>query len=145
MKAFTHFVAELNRGATNAALTGHLEELLQAVKTHGRDGSLKITLKVVPVRNNSGADTIHVICDSQLALPKAQQPADFFFLTEDGEPTRQHPQQHELDIAVREVRPQSGPVIDPASRSNNNDFSNPDADGVITPRPEAGRKQADTT
>lgn len=140
MKAFSHFITELNRGATNAALTGHLEELLQAVKTHGRAGALKITMKVVPVRNNSGADTIHVICDSQLALPKPQQPADFFFLTDEGEPTRMHPHQHELDVTVREVRTASaGDVIDPATKVRG-DYTEPDADGVITPKAQGGQK-----
>lgn len=141
MKAFTHFIAELNRGATNAALTGHLEELLQAVKTHGRAGALKITIKVVPAaRNNSGADTINVVCDSQLALPKPQQPADFFFLTDDGQPTRQHPHQHELDITVREVKMQQGPVIDPMASRASQQFSPPDADGVISPKGQDDQK-----
>lgn len=139
MRAFTHFIGELNRGNTNAALTAHLEELLQSVKAHGRPGKLKITLHVAPTRNSSGADTINVVCDSQLALPKPQQPADFFFLTDAGEPTRQHPLQHELQLPVREVHnaQQSGPVIDPTQK-----FSRPDSDGVITPKapPENGQK-----
>ena len=70
-------------------------------------------------------DKITVTVESQLALPKPQQPSDFFFLTDDAEPTRQHPRQHSLDL--RDVSGQArGGVVDPTSK-----FTQPDADGVI--------------
>lgn len=124
MQSFSHFMSDLNEGQTNSALTAHLAELLQAVKNHGRAGILKLAIKVVPAVKGSGeVDKITVMVESQLALPKPQQPSDFFFLTDDAQPTRQHPRQHELPL--REVP--AGPV-----------FSPPDADGVITPLKTAG-------
>ena len=45
--------------------------------------------------------------DRTLALPKAEQPSDFFWLTDDAEPTRNHPRQHALDLvdATRTDKP----------------------------------------
>ena len=57
------------------------------------------SIKVVPAVKGAGdVDKITVTVESQLALPKPQQPSDFFFLTDDAEPTRQHPRQHALDL-----------------------------------------------
>lgn len=126
MKPFSLFLAEINEGQTNAALTAHIAELFQAVKTHGRPGTLKLAIKVVPaVKGANDVDKINVTVESQLALPKPQQPSDFFFLTDDAEPTRMHPRQHSLDL--RDVSAQArGGVVDPTSQ-----FTQPDADGVI--------------
>lgn len=128
MKPFTLFIAELNDGQTAAALTGHLSELFAAVKTHGLAGSLKLNIKVIPASaGNTGADKINVVCESQLALPKPKQPADFFFLTDDAQPTRRHPKQHEL--ALREVAVAAGDFRVAGATQ----FSQPDDDGVVEP------------
>lgn len=127
MKPFSLFLAEINEGSTNAALTAHITELFQAVKTHGRSGSLKLQIKVVPAVKGAGdVDKITVTVESQLALPKPQQPSDFFFLTDEAESTRQHPRQQALDL--RDVSaPKHASAIAAAA-----DFTQPDADGVIT-------------
>lgn len=127
MKSFSAFIGDLNEGSTNSALTGHLAELLLAVKTHGRAGQLKLSIKVIPaVRGGGDVDKITVTVDSQLALPKPQQPSDFFFLTDDAQPTRQHPRQGELPL--RDVTGAN------AGGADFKDFSTPDADGVINPK-----------
>lgn len=138
MKPFTLFIAELNDGQTAAALTGHLSELFAAVKTHGLAGSLKLNIKVIPAAaGNTGADKINVVCESQLALPKPKQPADFFFLTDDAQPTRRHPKQHEL--ALREVQtvaattPVQPITPEAALAATAQRFSAPDAEGEIRP------------
>ncbi|MDQ1260601.1 MAG: hypothetical protein QG643_2427, partial [Pseudomonadota bacterium] len=38
------------------------------------------------------------VADRKLELPKPEQPSDFFWLTDEAEPTRQHPRQHALDL-----------------------------------------------
>lgn len=124
MQSFAHFITDLNEGQTNSALSAHLAELFQAVKNHGRAGSLKLHIKVVPAVKGAGdVDKITVVVDSQLALPKPQQPNDFFFLTDDATPTRQHPRQRELP-GLRQVATEP-----PVPASSN--FTQPDADGVI--------------
>lgn len=119
MKAFNQFLIDLNDGSTHAGLTGDLQELLQSVKATGRTGSMTLKIKISSASKGSGeVDKITIVADRKLELPKPEQPQDFFWLTDDAEPTRHHPRQHSLDL--REVR------------SATTEFTQPDADGVIT-------------
>jgi hypothetical protein len=103
VKAFSLFLVELNEGSTHAALTGDLADLLRTVQATGRAGSLTIKVKVAPAtRSNSGSvDKVTITADRKLELPKPEQPSDFFWLTEDGETSRNHPRQQ--DLPLREV------------------------------------------
>lgn len=105
MKSFNILLAELNEGSAHAALTSDLAELLRTVQNTGRAGSLTLKIKVAPAtRNNSGSvDKVNITADRKLELPKPEQPSDFFYLTDDGETTRNHPRQHSLEL--REVAP----------------------------------------
>lgn len=96
-------LTELNEGSIHAALTGDLDELLRTVQTTGRAGALTLKIKVVPaVKSDGGAvDRINITADRKLELPKSVMPSDFFYLTDDGETTRNHPRQHSLEL--REV------------------------------------------
>lgn len=88
-----------------------MADLLRTVQTTGRAGKLTITLKVTPaVRNTSGGDIdrINLTVDRTLALPKPETPTDFFYLTEDGETTRNHPKQQTLEL--REVTSTTPPA-----------------------------------
>ena len=101
MKAFSLLLVELNDGQTHAGLTADLQELLQTVKNTGRSGSLTVKLKVSPaVKSSHGGeiDKITITADRKLELPKPEAPSDFFWLTDEAEPTRQHPRQHSLDL-----------------------------------------------
>ncbi len=127
MKSFSLFLFDLNDGSTHAGLTGDLAELLAAVKSTGRTGSMTLKIKVASASRGGGeVDKITIIADRKPELPKPEQPQDFFWLTDDAEPTRQHPRQHSLDL--RDVR--SNPPT--ATEQFVTKFSNPDADGVIT-------------
>lgn len=104
MKSFAHLLNEINEGSTHAAISGDMAELLRTVQTTGRAGKLTLTIKVVPaVRNTSGGeiDRVNITLDRVLALPKPETPTDFFYLTDDGETTRNHPRQQSLEL--REV------------------------------------------
>lgn len=137
MKSFSHFITELNEGTNNAQFTGHLAELFTAVKAHGLAGALRITIKVLPATRGGGpVDKVLISCDSQLTLPKPTQPSDIFYLTDDAEPTRNHPRQHDLDLRVATdsrggLRTMAGTS---AAEKISDKFTNPDADGVITPK-----------
>lgn len=101
MKAFSVFLTELNEGATHSAITADLAELLRTVQATGRAGALTIKIKVAPsLRGNStgGVDKVNITADRVLALPKPEGQVDFFYLTEDGETTRNHPKQHDLPL-----------------------------------------------
>ena len=109
MKAFSHFLTDLNDGTTHAALTGDLQELLQQVKNTGRTGSMTLKIKVANGSKASGdVDRITIIAERKLELPKPQMPADFFYLTDDGETTRNHPRQQSLEL--REIAKTATPV-----------------------------------
>lgn len=143
MKAFSLFLVELNDGTTHAALTGDLQELLQQVKNTGRAGSMTLKIKVANGSKASGdVDRITIMAERKLELPKPEQPQDFFWLTDDAQPTRQHPRQHSLDL--REAQDTRGglrhtPLATPIQAFANSlsntfaepSFTNPDADGVI--------------
>ena len=123
MKSFNLFLQDLNDGSTLAGLTGDLNELLQEVKATGRAGSMTLKIKISSAsKGGHEVDKITIVADRKLELPKPEQPQDFFWLTDDAEPTRQHPRQHALDL--RDVQD---------SKANaDNKFTLPDDDGVIT-------------
>lgn len=98
MKALSLFLQEINGGTTHAACTADLAELFKTVQETGRKGALKLTITVAPGSKGSEVDKVIVSVDRTLALPKAEQPSDFFWLTDDAEPTRNHPRQHALDL-----------------------------------------------
>ena len=103
MKSFSHFLQELNDGATHAGITADMAELLRTVQNTGRSGSVTIKVKVSPATKSQSlaVDKITVTVDRKLELPKPEQPTDFFWLTDEGETSRQHPRQHALEL--REV------------------------------------------
>jgi hypothetical protein len=112
MRSFTLFLQDLNDGQTLAGLTGDLHELLSSVQAHGSRGSMTLRIKVLPAsKGGQSVDKITINVERKLELPKPEQPSDFFWLTDDAEPTRQHPRQHALDLR---------------------DAKSIDADGVIT-------------
>jgi len=99
MKSFSIFLNDLNDGQTLAGLTSDLAELLQTVKSTGRSGSLTLKIKVTPAtKGGHEVDKITITADRKLELPKPESPQDFFWLTDEAEPTRQHPRQHALDL-----------------------------------------------
>lgn len=126
MKAFSLFLVELNEGRTHAGLTSDLADLMQAVMNTGKTGSMTLKIKISSAsKGGHEVDKITVMAERKLELPKPDQPHDFFFLTENGEPTRQHPRQHSLDL--RDAQDTRGGM-----RSATEQFTTPDADGVMT-------------
>lgn len=129
MKAFSLFLAELNDGTTHAGLTADLQELFQTVKATGRAGSMTLKIKIASATRGTGeVDKVTITADRKLELPKPEQPQDFFWLTDEAEPTRQHPRQHALDL--RDATDERGGLRTPA-RALADTFTQPDADGVI--------------
>jgi len=130
MKAFNQFLVDLNDGSTHAGLTSDLQELLQAVKATGRTGSMTLKIKIASAsKGGNEVDKITIVADRKLELPKPEQPQDFFWLTDDAVPTRQHPRQHSLDL--RDAQDMRGGLRTPAQAFAET-FTSPDADGVIT-------------
>ena len=95
----------------------------------GRSGSVTIKVKVSPATKSQSlaVDKITVTVDRKLELPKPEQPTDFFWLTDEGETSRQHPRQHALEL--REVA--STTTTNPGTDDNTSGPHTTDADGVI--------------
>lgn len=130
MKAFNQFLVDLNDGSTHAGLTADLQELLTQVQQTGKTGSMTLKIKVASASKGSYAvDKVTITADRKLELPKAEQPQDFFWLTDDAEPTRQHPRQHALDL--RSAGDERGGLRDTPTAAFAATFTEPDADGVI--------------
>jgi len=73
-------------------------------------------------------DLVSLATERKYLMHAAAMDAPWPMLTDDAEPTRLHPRQHQLDL--RDVSAQArGGVVDQAS---NPEFNQPDADGVIT-------------
>lgn len=132
MKAFNQFLVDLNDGSTHSGLTADLTELLQAVQNTGRGGSLTLKIKIASAsKGGSSVDKITITADRKLELPKPEQPQDFFWLTDDAEPTRQHPRQHALDL--RNAIDERGGLRDPVTAAFAATLTTViDDDGVIT-------------
>lgn len=125
MKSFNQLLVDLNDGTTLSAMTADLAELLQTVKATGRSGSLTLKIKVASAsKGGSEVDKVTILAERKLELPKPEQPQDFFWLTDEAEPTRQHPRQQSLEL--RHV-----PSITPEAAFAGT-FTHPDADGVMT-------------
>jgi len=108
MKAFSVFLNDINDGTSHAAITADFATLLQTVQNTGRGGALTLKLKVMPaVKGTSGnVDRVVISIEHALTLPKPEQPTDFFYLSEDGEPVRNHPRQQSLELRdIAEQRP----------------------------------------
>lgn len=112
MKSFAHFLTDLNDGQTLAGLTADLAELFQAVKSNARSGSLTLKVKIAPAsKGGHEVDKITITADRKLELPKPESPSDFFWLTDDAEPTRQHPRQQSLPLQeIKSISPDSGEI-----------------------------------
>jgi hypothetical protein len=105
MKAFSMFLVDLNDGHTHTGLTADLAELLQTVQQTGRSGQLTLKIKVASAsKGGREVDKVTITAERKLELPKPEAPSDFFWLTEQGEPTRHHPRQHALDLRDAEPR-----------------------------------------
>lgn len=100
MKAFALQLQELNDGTTHASATAAFAELLRAVQHSGKAGDLTLKLKVAPAtKSGSGyVDKVTIAVEQKLNLPKAEQPTDFYWLTDDGETSRNHPRQQNLEL-----------------------------------------------
>lgn len=90
---FSDTLRKLRRGRTHSELSRELQDLVQAVTTTGRQGTLTLTLKV----SRSKATGMVEIDDTvKVKLPEPQRDASMFFADDDGNLHRSDPNQDEL-------------------------------------------------
>ena len=101
VRPFADFLREQSQGRTHEELSEQLHALIAAVTDTGKGGSLTLKLDIKPI---SAGDTSTLTVTDQIAVkaPKGDRPKSVFFVTGDGNLSRQDPRQLSFD-GLREV------------------------------------------
>lgn len=87
----------LNKGATVATLNTKLAEVIAAVRSTAKAGSITVTLKVTPGQKGN-AEMVFVDADVKTKIPAEPQGSTLFFTTDDNRLTRKDERQQDLDF-----------------------------------------------
>jgi hypothetical protein len=90
IRPFAEFITETNRGNTHAALSAGLHDLVEAVRTHGRAGTLTLTVKVAPLAKGDDSQ-FSVAEEISLKAPKADPRPSVYFADRAGNLTTSDP------------------------------------------------------
>jgi len=92
VRPFADVLRELSGGQAHHDLSRRLHELTDAVRSTGRPGKLSLVIEVKPI---SGTDGKNVTVTDQVTakIPQAERPKTIFFVTQDGQLSRQDPGQ----------------------------------------------------
>lgn len=91
------FLAAHLNGRTVEEISTEFHDLLEAVRAHGKKGSLTITLVVEPPANGVDNAPLPIGIESAVKAPKASAPKSLYFLDNDGNPVREDPRQLPFD------------------------------------------------
>lgn len=90
IRPFADFIAETNRGNTHAALTAGMHDLVEAVRTHGRAGTLTLTVKIAPLAK--GDDSQFTVAEEvKVSAPKPDPRPSIYFTDRSGNLTTSDP------------------------------------------------------
>lgn len=106
MRLITDVIGDIERGQFVCDATDRLDELIAAVREHGKGGTITIELTVAANADNS----VFVSANLKLKKPERSRGKSVFFVAEDGSLIRNDPRQH--DLPLRDV---SGPKIKDAA------------------------------
>ncbi len=76
-KPFAEFLAGIDRGRVSDEITQQLAELVEAVTTYGRPGTLTLRVTVKPFKGGDGTVEVHAASD--VKAPKAPHAGVFFY------------------------------------------------------------------
>ncbi|SEO83043.1 hypothetical protein [Actinacidiphila rubida] len=80
-------------GRTAEEISAEFHTLLDAVREHGKKGSMTITFVVEPPANGVESAPLPIGVESAVKAPKATAPKALYFLDADGNPCRDDPRQ----------------------------------------------------
>lgn len=90
IRPFYEFITETNRGNTHAALSAGLHDLVEAVRAHGRAGTLTLTIKVAPLAK--GDDSQFTVAEEiSVKAPKPDPRPSIYFADRGGNLTTADP------------------------------------------------------
>ena len=94
-RPFIDTLRELRAGKTLDELAEHLQELVAAVRTTGRAGTLTITIKV-GTASRGDHECIMLRDEIKTKIPQGERAATLFFATPENNLTRRQPRQGDL-------------------------------------------------
>ena len=92
------FLASHLNGRTDEELSTEFHTLLDAVRAHGKKGSMTITIVVDPPANGVESAPMPIGIESAVKAPKPTPVKSLYFLDDDGVPVREDPRQTQLDF-----------------------------------------------
>ncbi|MFJ8791427.1 hypothetical protein [Streptomyces sp. NPDC102462] len=92
------FLASHLGGRTSTELSAEFHTLLDAVKTHGKKGSMTITIVIDPPTNGVDSAPMPIGVESTVKAPKPTPVKSLYFLDGDGNPVREDPRQMAMDF-----------------------------------------------
>lgn len=92
------FLASHLNGRTDEELSSEFHQLLDAVRAHGKKGSMTITIVVDPPANGVESAPMPIGVESAVKAPKPTPVKSLYFLDDDGQPVREDPRQTQLDF-----------------------------------------------
>ena len=85
-------------GRTAEEISAEFHGLLDAVREHGKKGSMTITFVVEPPANGVESAPLPIGVESAVKAPKATSPRALYFLDPDGNPVRDDPRQLSIEF-----------------------------------------------
>lgn len=95
---FAAFLVGHLNGRTHEEIGIELHQLLEAVKAHGKKGSLTVTVVIEPPSNGVDGGPLPIGIEYASKAPKPAAPKSIYFLDDQGNPTRTDPRQMALDL-----------------------------------------------
>lgn len=92
------FLASHLNGRTEEELSTEFHTLLDAVRAHGKKGSMTITIVVEPPANGVDSAPLPIGVESAVKAPKPTPVKSLYFLDNDGMPVREDPRQMAMDF-----------------------------------------------
>lgn len=89
---FAGFLVEHHRGTTNDEISHAFQDLLEAVTTHGKKGSLTLKIGVDPTSASEGSP-VSILIEHEVKPPKESPTGAVFFVNKDIHPVRDNPMQ----------------------------------------------------
>jgi len=87
------FLGSHLNGRTDEELSTEFHTLLDAVRAHGKKGSMTITIVVDPPANGVESAPLPIGVESTVKAPKPTPVKSLYFLNGDGQPVREDPRQ----------------------------------------------------
>lgn len=106
IRPFAEWLKEQRSGLAASELSEKLAELVEAVTTHGKTGTLTLRIKVAPA-GKVGMGTVFVSDDITLKAPEGERPDSIFFVDGDFGLIRNDPRQ----LSLRDELPAPGTAL----------------------------------